>query len=267
MFDTVYVDGDLLLYSLGFATQRNIYHIYVEGQLAWIDSDKRKINKIFKDIDYDYEKYVYVQPLLSAIQTYKAIINGHIKRFNTKDIRVVLTGKNNFREKVATTRPYKGTRSKDKPYNYAGLKEFMIKNGAIVTEGEEADDYISYKTYNRIYSIAVTDDKDAMNTPSYIYRKEEIIRVTEEDADRNFWSQVITGDSTDNIPGLPGVGKAALPRIYEGCVSYQDYECAAGVAYASHPGIDDPEEYLREQGTLLWMRRHPEEMWDLGYYV
>ena len=265
-FSTVYVDGDILLYEVAFATQKNIYHIYVEGIEVWIGSDKRLINKIFKDIDYGYEKYTYVQPLLSAINTYKTRLKTYAKMFGTTNIEVVLTGPTNFRDEVAISRPYKGTRTQDKPYNYPELKVYMIEEGAIVTENEEADDYLSYMTYNKYNTVNVTIDKDAYNTPSYIYNtnKGELTYVSEEDATKNFWTQVLTGDSVDNIPGLPNCGKVGAHILLDELKTYQECEREVGMAYAVHPAIDDPEAYLIEQAVLLWMRREPEEEWRIG---
>lgn len=266
VFDTVYLDGDLLLYSIAFATQKNIYHIYCEGNLAWVGSSKAEINRIFKGIEYDYEKYVYVQPMMSAVETYKTVIKRYMKQFGTKDVVVVLTGATNYRIDLAVSKVYKGTRHQAKPYNYADLKEYMIKMGALVTVDEEADDYLSYMTYNNYKTVAVTQDKDALNTPSYIYRPDtkELVHVTEEMATKSFWTQVITGDSVDNIPGLPRCGKAKAEAVLEGCTTYQECEQAVAMAYACHPKVDDPEAYLIEQATLLWMRREPEEMWTIG---
>ena len=265
-FTKVYVDGDLLLYEVSSATQKNVYDIYIDGTLAYTSSDKRKINEMFKGIDYGFERWVITQPIMAAIDTYKKILKGYEAMFGTRRIEVVLTGTGNFREKIAVSREYKGTRSKEKPNNFYKLREYMIKHGAIEVDGEEADDYLSYNTYMKYDTVAVTSDKDALNTPSYIYntRKEELIYVSKEDADKNFWTQVITGDSVDCIPGLPNVGKVGANQLLEECETYQECERAVGLAYACHPAIDDPEAYLTEQATLLWMRRKPEEEWHIG---
>lgn len=265
-FDTVYVDGDLLLYSIAFATQKNIYHIYVDNQLAWVGSSKKEINRIFKGIEYDYEKYVNIQPMLSAVETYKTVLKRYQKQFETNDVVVVLTGDTNYRNEVAISKPYKGTRHQDKPYNYADLKKYMIKQGAVVTVDEEADDYLSYMTCNKYNTVAITQDKDALNTPSYIYRPDtqELVHVSEQMATKSFWTQVLTGDSVDNIPGLPNCGKVKAATVLEGCTTYQECEQAVAMAYAVHPKVDDPEAYLTEQAILLWMRREPGEIWHIG---
>ena len=265
-FRKVYVDGDILLYEVAFATQTNIYHIYVDGTEVWVGSDKRKINRIFKGIDYDYEKYVYVQPLLTAIDTYEKKIQAYKRLFGTNKVEVVLTGPDNFRDEVAVTKPYKGTRKQPKPYNYGDLKLVMIEDGAVVTQNEEADDYLSYMTCNQYHNVAVTLDKDAYNTPSYIYnpKKEELTYVSEEDATKNFFTQMLTGDGVDNIPGLPRYGKVRAEEVLEGLSTYKELRKAVAMEYACHPDVDDPEAYMTEQGILLWMRREPEEMWHIG---
>lgn len=265
-FKTIYIDGDLLLYSIAFATQKNIYHIYVDEQLAWVGSSKKEINRIFKGIEYDYEKYVAVQPILSAVETYKIALKKYAKQFETNDVVVVLTGDTNFRNDIAVTTPYKGSRTQDKPYNYKALKDYIISDGAIVTDGDEADDYLSYMTYLKYNTVNVTIDKDADNTASYIYnpKKEELIYVSKQDAYLNFWRQVLVGDSVDCIPGLSGYGKVKAKNLLHSGMSYDEMERIVGLHYAMHKDVDDPEAYLTEQATLLHMLLEPNEVWEIG---
>ena len=89
-FSRAIIDGDLLLYEIASATQKNIYDIYIDGTLAYTGSEKMKINEMFRDIDYGFERYVLVQPILSAIDTYKTIIKGYEKMFDDPDKQILL---------------------------------------------------------------------------------------------------------------------------------------------------------------------------------
>ena len=74
-----------------------------------------------------------------------------------------LTGKNNFRNTVATTTPYKGNR-KDvaKPIHLEFLRGYMVDAwGATVSDGEEADDLIAIRaTELGDDALMVSIDKD-----------------------------------------------------------------------------------------------------------
>lgn len=271
-FDRCAVDGDILLYSVGFATQTNIYVVYKVGEWSgdpiWIMSDKKRLNKLLKDEPDDYivEKWVDIQPPLSGCLTIDAILKGYQKRFGTKKIEVYLTGDENFRVPISVTLPYKGNRTQDKPYNYAALKQYLIdKWHAKVVKYEEADDMLSKIMYQSPRNVAVTDDKDLLNTPGYLYRPkdEQLIYVDEAAATRHFYVQLMTGDKqTDNIQGIPGIGEVKALKALAGAETWQEMECIAGLHYAL--AYDDPEAVMNEMGQLLWMRRQDGELWKIG---
>lgn len=271
-FDRIAVDGDILLYAVGYATQTNIYHVYKVGQWSgdpiWVMSDKRRLNKLLKDEPDDYivEKWVDVQPALSGCLTIDRILEGYQKRFGTKRIEVYLTGDDNFRIPLSITLPYKGNRTADKPYNYRMLKNYLIwKWNATVVQYEEADDMLSKIMYASPRNVAVTDDKDLLNTPGYLYRpdKEQLILVDEAAATRHFYVQLMTGDKqTDNIQGIPGIGEVKANKALAGAETWQEMECIVGYHYAL--AYDDPEAVMTEMGQLLWMRRNDGELWRIG---
>lgn len=60
--------------------------------------------------------------------------------------------------------------------------------------------------------------------------------VTEEEADRFFWTQMLTGDSTDNIKGIPGIGPKKAEKLLDGCTSSGDCESIVLHAYTANFG-------------------------------
>ena len=163
-FDKVLVDADILVYQVGFATQHNVYHVYFEGLYEpFIYTDKRKLNKLLDGLEYYMEVYIQTEPLLSAKLTVDRIINDYCTKFETKDTELYLTGEGNFREGVATTLPYKGNRTSDKPVHYKAIRDYLIKkHKAEVIQGQEADDELSISQYSYhkegILSVIVTFD-------------------------------------------------------------------------------------------------------------
>lgn len=115
----------------------------------------------------------------------------------------------NFRIAVAQTWPYKGQRSKEKPIWYQAMRDYVQEHWGIqMVVGIEADDALTIaaerlKATHEV--VIVTEDKDLLQYPALHYnphKNPEVFEVTESQGHYNLWHQVITGDRTDNIPGV-----------------------------------------------------------------
>lgn len=172
--------------------------------------------------------------------------------------RVFLQGPGNYRERVATLQPYKGNRDPSaKPRWYEEIRHYLVEyHGAELISGMEVDDMcsiIQWEHKDRSTCI-VSSDKDLRNTPGYHYNwvKKELDYVPLAQANYNFWKQVLTGDSVDNIRGLPKVGPKTADKILAGKTSWVDLHNAVLQAYESR-GLSREE--FRENATLVWMQR------------
>lgn len=119
---------------------------------------------------------------------------------------------------------YKANRKKyRKPAGYRQLVEWVDK--AAPARGWqvrrlpdiEGDDVLGvlYEEGDVIVSI----DKDMLTLPGLHLRDGEIIEVSRLQADRSFYSQVLTGDTSDNYPGCPGIGAVGADRLLAGCTT------------------------------------------------
>ena len=63
--------------------------------------------------------------------------------------------------------------------------------------------------------IIVSDDKDMKTIPSKLYRptSDEKLTVSQQEADRNFLMQTLTGDATDSYFGIKGIGPKKAEAI------------------------------------------------------
>jgi len=179
---------------------------------------------------------------------------------NADDCEGYLTGKDNFRHQIAKTVQYKANRVAEKPRHLGIIREYMISAWAFsVQEKQEADDAISIRAYamGEEDYIICSIDKDLNNVRGwhYDFNKNERYFVKEEDAIKNFYRQVLTGDRVDNVPGLSGIGPKKAEKILEDCVTEEELYSAVLKAY------DGNLEYLTEQGQLLWIRRKEGELW------
>jgi 5'-3' exonuclease len=90
----------------------------------------------------------------------------------------------------------------------------------------------------------------------YNFVKKEKYFVKEEDTMRTFYKQVLTGDRTDNIEGLKGIGPVKAERILKECKTDREMYEAVLKAY------DNNEQRVLENGQLLWIRRQADQLWQ-----
>jgi DNA polymerase-1 len=81
----------------------------------------------------------------------------------------------------------------------------------------EGDDVLGvlYEEGDVIASI----DKDMLTLPGLHLRDGEVLEVSRLEADRNFYGQVLTGDTSDNYPGCPGYGPVTAEKALAGCTT------------------------------------------------
>ena len=141
------------------------------------------------------------------------IVNDIDNVYPVDIVRVFHRSVDNFRYDI--DKEYKGNRKSEKPEFYHQLSDYVVKAyEAEMAIGEEVDDLVAreWKNYTDEGKEAciVSIDKDYLQLPALIYnyniRSRGFRRVSEEEAERNFWLQMLTGDSADNVKGVPGIG-------------------------------------------------------------
>jgi DNA polymerase-1 len=115
---------------------------------------------------------------------------------------------------------YKANRKKyRKPAGYRHLVEWVVKAGpargweVVRLPDVEGDDVLGilYEEGDVIASI----DKDMLTLPGLHLRDGQVQEVSRLEADRNFYGQVLTGDTSDNYPGCPGVGAVGAQKLLD----------------------------------------------------
>lgn len=269
------VDGDVLRYMIGFACQGTYYKVgdYEFDAKAdakiYVQENNLDASLIIQGIAPESEHVV--------ISTLETMLNRIKIDCQADDLQIYLSGKGNFREKIAVTTKYKGSRADSvKPYHYPTISKHLLEqHGAILVEGQEADDALGIAQFtDHLMSSSKQDldtvicsiDKDLRMIPGWHYNltHNRIEYVSEEEALINFYKQLLTGDSTDDIIGLKGIGPAKAEKILGGCTTEAQLIHAVGMAYATAKDMEpDPEARLLENGRLLWIRRIPDELWEI----
>lgn len=274
----IHFDGDLVIYRAGFAAEKMQY--YVPHQDHEGDLDFKLCYSKKEAVAFCEEKGVdpatiegerVVEPVENALYNAKSMINGTMKALGTDDLIVYLSGPTNFRDGVATIRPYKGNRDEShKPTHGPAIIEYLHKKyDVVVSENEEADDIVSYSHYrmwleDEQSSVIASTDKDLDMVPGlhYNFIKEESYYVTPDEGLKHFYTQLLMGDSTDNIPGVPKIGKVrAAAYLAEATTEQEMFDIAHSLYVEGYP--NDPRGALLENAQLLWMRRRPDEWWQL----
>jgi DNA polymerase-1 len=137
---------------------------------------------------------------------------------------VAIKGRGNFRKEIYPA--YKGTRKEIEPdvkeaLNY-GHKYMVDKYSAIEADDMEADDLVAIwaaecRSVDQEYTV-VGIDKDLLQIPGthYNFVKKEITEVDEDTANLKLMLQCLTGDRSDNIPGIKGIGPKKAEKILHG---------------------------------------------------
>jgi len=138
------------------------------------------------------------------------------------------------------------------------------KHNGLIIDGQEADDEVSIQQTlsDQGKSVIVSIDKDLMMVEGYHYNpnKDALTKVTKLEGLRWFYEQLLQGDSTDNIPGLKGIGKVTAKKLLENLSSVKEFEKLVFIKYKIQYG-DYAEKYMVEVGQLLWMRLQYNQMW------
>lgn len=130
----------------------------------------------------------------------------------------------NFRKAIAKSRPYKGNRP-ERPEWYLKWSPIIEQHlettwGFVRTsEGYEADDlvatFMTELTSAGAKPICCGNDKDLLQIPGEHFNvvKKGMQNIDWDTAQYNLYTQVIMGDSTDGVPGLPKHGVKAAEKI------------------------------------------------------
>ena len=232
------IDADIVAYSVGFASQGD--------------------------------------PVEDALLSTRSLIQTIMDGCECTKAQLFLTGRDNYRHD--TVKSYKGNRSEaEKPQHLAAIKEYMVTSlDAIVAEGQEADDLLGIYAVREGWGIASLDkDLDCIPGWHYVWKgkREGLYEVSPVEADRFFYTQMLTGDATDNIPGLFNrTGKKAMAKTKAPLSEMDSPDSMYAYVLDVYLGAveerkmpsdkSDVERWLFEQGRCLWIRRQENELWE-----
>lgn len=241
---------------------------------------RKRFEKIFL-IDADFLKYYVVSDISkyweSSGDPVEAYGSDYIMHFLEKQMDTnffskidcwsfvfVFSGgrKDTFRYGSAFSKEYKGNRktpkrSYEKHYeDMASVVSCIARNNPILLFPEyEADDILG--AIQNEHTVIYSHDKDMNQVPGLHYDigRNNVVEVTEEDGYKILCAQMLTGDSADNISGIPGVGPKSIEKIFDTPEKTKDGIHTVFMEYINRFGSLEGVDMFCESWNLLFLRR------------
>lgn len=140
------------------------------------------------------------------------------------DIRICNGSRNNFR--VALNKSYKANRTQEKPTFLGDMHDWVKKTyNSYWTNGYETDDVVATLWKQSVDElgengvIIASMDKDYKQFPCWYFdtywSRRELMKIDEFEAKYNFYTQMIVGDSADNVNYIKGKGKRYTTKLFD----------------------------------------------------
>lgn len=280
------IDADVLRYEIGFSGE--FLDENGERQVRDFEFVADLLDQKIKEICA--EVWATEPPVLFITNDRR--LHKKVNKQRKKEGKEELEYLPNFRDNIAQKKEYKGNRVQEKPFHYDNLTAYIFSKYEVeVAVGMEADDLMSIKQYERVKggnldTIICSRDKDLRITPGMHFGwpcgkqpqfgPSRVFELGDLELKggkklvgtglKFFYSQVLTGDTTDNYPGLPRCGPVTAYESLHDCeTEAQLFERVAGL-YQNKYGEDWRKEML-EQCRLAWMVREMDEEGNPVQYV
>jgi 5'-3' exonuclease len=164
-------------------------------------------------------------------EQFMKIINDISEVYDVHSVITFNGSKGNFRKKI--TPVYKANRKKqDLPPLLHELHDYVKDNyNSVYGYGVETDDLVA-KNWHEIQEqlgreevLICSIDKDykQFNCLIWNYHKKILLDISQQEALYNFYEQMITGDTADNVNYFKGKGKKFAQNYYKGCTTKYQY--------------------------------------------
>lgn len=195
--------------------------IFDADSLIYASCFKGKDNRLDKDDLFETDVDVAFDKFTDGFQRCLSFLEDKV----AVDEVVFCNGSiNNFRKNITPT--YKANRTAKKPEILGALHDLVqFCYDSVWGDGVETDDVVATLWAEEVKKNGVDNviimslDKDYKQFPcwfyDYNYKNRELIKITEEEALNNFYSQMIIGDTADNIKVCKGYGKAYALKLFK----------------------------------------------------
>jgi len=281
------IDGDVIKYACGFACQKTVFKeeggdqlliSQIKGGMQALNLETKKKTdyeglrskaEVLEKLGGEWTEEVVPEPVEFVGHTVKMMLGGILKATGAKQYTIFLSKGDCFR--VGVYPEYKASRKfTPKPHHVQTIEDYFVENhDTIISEEIEADDAMGIHQTQALNNgtentIICSLDKDMDMIPglNYKWNSKKIRAFSEAEAMHSFWIQTLTGDSTDDIPGIPGVGNKTAAQMLENATpgGYKK------IVLEEYSKIGWSEDILDRNARLLWILRKPlQETYGMNY--
>ena len=216
---TALIDADVLKYLAGFAVQKTIWTHKDSGE--WFEG-KKAANAWWKEYSpeefnvEEWDSVIELEPFSNCAFILDNKVGEILHQNDCTKALLCMTPHRVFRHDVAVTKPYKGNRVSNKPQYETEIIAYL-KDNYDCMEGDniEADDLMGM--LQTTSTVIATNDKDMQMIAGEHYNFTNGEKSIQDilGADRWFLIQLIAGDSTDNIQGIPKWGMVKATELVD----------------------------------------------------
>ena len=225
----ILIDTDPFVYRIAWAAQPNCYWV---NNIPF-DTKAEAVNYCcrheFDIASIEKEQFLfsprYVKQFVKA--QLRPVVNNCATALEEKEdadicqieVYWFLSSKVNARKFVDPE--YKATRREPPRWREYVKQLITDQKDPVIIKGLEADDVIAWKHYQNwtkgLDSCIVSIDKDLKNIPGHYYNPNTGLceSFSLDDCFQSFCKQFLTGDSSDNIPGIKGVAENTANKLFE----------------------------------------------------
>ncbi len=207
-----------------------------------------------------------------AVARTNDLVEKILSDLSLSNYALYLTGKNNFRKVIYPE--YKAHRTKPAPEHLKACRQYLIDVWqARVVDGCEADDALGVAQTTEVIldnpeapfsfrTIICSIDKDLLQIPGLHYNFVKSIQqeVTLFRGLKEFYTQMLVGDVSDNVPGVRGIGPKKAFAMLDGYETEQEMFDAVRAAY------NNDNNFLLT-GKLLWIWREENDIWNPSHLM
>jgi 5'-3' exonuclease len=257
------IDGDVLAYQACYSIWEDRLkaagRIRDEMILIALDEDGHKA-------PIEFTKEEERKALEKAWKYFVFLHQNLMDKLYCEDYLMAVKGPNNFRNLLYPD--YKLNRHSDPTKRNIFvpiIRSLAVAEGfAVDSDGREADDLMRIWAEQAMESgddfIIATIDKDLKCIPGkhYLMNKEIFFEVSKEEARKHYYEQLLKGDPTDHIPGVPKIGNVKAEKLIKPCKNEEEMQEVVVNAYIEAYG-EEWYSYFLSNAKMIHLQKDPND--------
>lgn len=256
------IDGDVLAYG-AFVPRWQGPNDNKEMVIHLNSDGKRVVEELSAEeaADYIQDSWVKFQKDLEIL----------VDAVYADDFLMAVKGDDNYRYLIYPSYKMAGKRSAGSVGQFVPtIRRMAVMEGlAIQADGREADDLLSIWAHqcrkSEVEYTVCTIDKDLRCIPGTYYnmKKKTSEEISEIEALRFHYAQILSGDPTDSIPGIPRVGPVKANKMLAGLDREEDMQEVVVAGYLEFYGENDWYSYLLSNLKLIGLQKAPSDYFPI----